>query len=316
MRLMRLISWMVALLFLVSASACASPAAPDAPAAPTAAATSVPATPLLPVTGGKPTSEATVDFEKLEDFDPANFDDPTNIDNPWFSQKPGTRWVYEGVTEEAGLSIPHRVIFTVTDMTKVIDGVRTVIIWDQDYSDGELVETELAFFAQDNEGNVWRMGEYPEVYENGKLVDTPAWISGLKGASAGIMMKADPQLEASSYSQGWGPAVNWTDRGQVADIDHSTCVPQGCYEGVLVIEEFSREEPDAFQLKHYARDVGNIYVGWKGADATKETLELVELIQLSQEEMMDVRAVVLEMEQRAYENSKEVYDQTPPLEGG
>jgi hypothetical protein len=128
-------------------------------------------------------------------------------------------------------------------------------------------------------------------------------------------MKANPQLGAPSYSQGWGPAVNWTDRAQVLEIGQSTCVPVDCYEDVMVIEEFTREEPDAFQLKYYARGAGNINVGWRGADATKETLELTELVQLSPEALAEVRAAALELEKRAYENSKEVYAQTPPMEG-
>jgi hypothetical protein len=43
-----------------------------------------------------------------------------------------------------------------------------------DYSDDDLVEAGIALYAQDNDGNVWFLGEYPEVYERGKLVEVPA----------------------------------------------------------------------------------------------------------------------------------------------
>ncbi len=298
------------LLLMVLASACSSAATP---AAPTAAPTMAP--PPTPTSTSEPTPVPTIDFERqLEDLDPANFDDPTNIDNPWLPRKPGMQYTYEGITEEGGERIPHRVITTVTDLTKVIGGIATVVVWDQDFSAGYLVETELAFFAQDNDGNVWRMGEYPEVYELGKLIETPAWIHGLKGARAGIMMKAEPQLGIPSYSQGWGPAVNFTDRGQVDQIGQETCIPLGCYEDVLVVAEFSKMEIDAFQVKDYAPGVGNVRVGWRGADATRETLELVEVVQLSPEELAAVRPRALELEQRAYKTSKEVYAQTQPVE--
>ena len=315
MRSLHIVLVPVVLLVLILVSACAN-----------APALATPAT--VPITGSEATSAAPIAtepspeavsgseiFEDLEDFDPSNFDNPTNIDNHWFPLKPGTQWIYEGVTEESGLSIPHRVIFTVTDLTKVIAGVRTVVVWDQDYSAGVLEETELAFFAQDNDGNVWHLGQYPEEYEEGKLVVAPAWITGLKGATAGISMKAEPQLGTPSYSQGWGPAVNWTDRAQVSEIGQQTCIPFGCYEDVIVIEEFNREEPDAFQLKYYAPGVGNVRVGWKGLDATRERLELIDLVDLSPEDLAQARAAVLELEKRAYTNSKEVYGQTPPLEG-
>ena len=310
MRHLHLVFVAATLFLMVLASACSGAAAP---AATTAAPTSAP--PPTATSTPEPAPEPTIDFEKqLEDFDPANFDDPTNIDNGWFPLKPGMQYTYEGVTEEGGETIPHRVIIIVTNLTKVIDGVRTVVTWDQDFSDEELVETELSFFAQDNDGNVWRLGEYPEVYELGELVENPTWIHGLKGAQAGIIMTADPQLGAPSYSQGWAPAVDFTDRGQVDAMGQQACVPVDCYEDVLVIAEFSKEEIDAFQLKYYAPNVGNVLVGWRGEDATREMLELVETVQLSPEELAEVRVQALELEERAYKNSKEVYALTSPAE--
>jgi hypothetical protein len=251
----------------------------------------------------------------LENFDPNNFDNSANIDNPWFPLKPGTQMVWEGVTNEADEEIPHRVVLTVTDLTKVIDGVRTVVNLELDYSAGQLEESELAFFAQDNDGVIWHLGQYPEVYdEAGELIESPAWIHGLEEARAGISMKAEPQLGTPSYSQGWGPAVDWTDRARTAEMGAQTCVPFACYEDVLVIEEFARGEPNAFQLKYYARGVGNVRVGWKGEDATQETLELVEVVQLSPEALAEARMKALEQEKRAYEISQDVYAYTTPAE--
>lgn len=296
----------VGLLLAILVSACAG--------APTAAPTEAPKPVVAPTVTSEPLIEPTVDFEnQLEDFNPNNFDDSTNIDNQWFPLKPGMQYVYEGVTEEGGDVIPHRVVFTVTDLTKLIDGVRTVVVWDRDYSSGTLEENEIVFFAQDIDGNVWHLGQYPEVYERGELIETPAWITGIKDARAGIVMKAQPSLGKPSYSQGWGPAVSWTDRAQVAQVGQQTCVHFDCYEDVTVIEEFSQEEPGAFQLKYYAPGVGNVRVGWRGLDATRETLELAEIIQLDPDALAEARAQALEMEARAYEMSKEVYGQTSPL---
>lgn len=252
--------------------------------------------------------------ENIANFSPDNFDNPTEITNQWMPLTPGTQYIFEGVTEEAGIVTEHQVIFTVTDLTKVIDTVESVVIWDRDYSQGELVETELAFFAQDNDGNVWRMGEYPEVYEAGVLVEAPAWISGLKNAVAGIMMPVNPTVGAPSYSQGWGPAVDFTDRAQVDEEGLDVCVAAGCYDSVIMTAEFSRSEPNAFQLKYYAPGVGNIKVDWRGDDATRETLELMEIKELSTDEMAEVREMALTLEQNAYETSKEVYDQTEPAQ--
>jgi hypothetical protein len=252
---------------------------------------------------------------EFEDFDSKNFDRSTHIDNKWFPLNPGTQFLYKGFTIEHGKRVSHRVVFTVTDLTKVINGVRAVVAHDSDYSGGKLVEAEIVFFAQDNDGTVWQLGEYPEEYENGKIAGAPAWIHGVQDARAGISMKAEPRIGAPGYSQGWAPAVSFMDRGVVDQVVQKLCVPLDCYEDVLVIDETSKQEPGAHQFKYYARDVGIIRVGWKGAgEKTKETLDLVKVEQLGPQALAEARAAALKLETRAYKISKKVYVHTPPAE--
>ncbi|WP_132191511.1 MULTISPECIES: hypothetical protein [Kribbella] len=205
-------------------------------------------------------------------------------------------------------------VFTVTDLTKVVGGVRNVVVWDRDYSAGQLEETELAFFAQADDGTVWHFGQYPEVYEEGKLVEAPAWIHGLQGAQAGITIKPNSQPGQPSYSQGWGPAVGWSDRARVYRTNQRTCVRAGCFTGVLVMDEFSADEPGAHQLKYYAPGVGPVRVGWAGNDPTRETLELVKVARCSPTEMAVVRENALKLERNALRMSKNVYALTTPIE--
>lgn len=300
MRRQHLASW--ATVILIAVAACNPAASP----------TAVPAT-VAPTV--QPASSPTLTEKNFEDFIFKNFEDSATITNQWAGLQSGTKFVYEGTTtEDDGTVVSHRIEIHVTDLTKVIGGVRALVTWDLDYSDGELVEAELAFYAQDTLGNIWRMGEYPEEYEEGKLADAPAWIHGLEDARAGIMLQANPQLNTPSYSQGWGPAVDWTDRGQVEQMNQQTCVPVDCYEGVLVIAETSQSEPGAFQLKYYAPNVGNIKVDWKGADATQENLELIRVVQLNAAELVEVRAQAIELEKSAYQTSPEMYGLTSPVE--
>src|SRR5262249_35506765 len=91
--------------------------------------------------------------KEFEDLDRKNFDRWSNIDNKWLPLRPGHRSVLTGYTGEGKKRVPHRVVMTVTDLTKVIDGVRAVVVWDLDYRSGKMVESELVFFAQDNLGN-------------------------------------------------------------------------------------------------------------------------------------------------------------------
>ena len=118
-------------------------------------------------------------------FDPINFSNSTQIDNQWYPLIPGTQFIYEGSAVRGSGLRPHRVVFTVTDLTKVINGVRTVVMWDRDFNNGKLVEAELAFHAQDNAGNVLESGEYPEEYERGKFVGAAStWIAGVESTAS------------------------------------------------------------------------------------------------------------------------------------
>jgi hypothetical protein len=252
---------------------------------------------------------------EFKNFDPGKFGNSTNINNQWMPMKPGTRWVHEGTAvDDEGNSFTRRIEFTVTDLTKEIAGVRTVVAWIVDYNDGEVVEKEIAFYAQDEAGNVWYLGEYPEEYENGEFVKASPWVHGVEDARAGIKMMANPQLGIPSYYQGWGPAVEWSDYGQVDQMGQETCVPVDCYKDVLVIAESSLGEVDAYQLKYYARGVGEVRVSWKGEDATQEELELIEFVQLSPEQLAEVNAMVVELEKHAFEISDGIYGKTLPLE--
>ena len=238
----------------------------------------------------------------LLELNPGNFDNPTNIDNQWWPLKPGTQHVYEGFTVQDDEEVPHRIVFTVTDLTKVINGVRTRVVFDRDYSDDRLEESELAFFAQDNDGNVWHFGQYRETYDEMEFVGGRVWLVDLpEGAKAGIMMPANPKVGTPSYSQGYAPPpFNWTDRARVVAMGEKTSVAYGDYDDVLVIEEYNEEEPGAFQLKYYARGVGNVRVGWRGDDTQQEELELVDIVDLDAEALAETRAEALALEQRAY----------------
>jgi hypothetical protein len=289
---------------LLAVSACASEALPPRETALPVLVTSEPT--AVPASGIESSLCNRVDGPGCV-FDHGNFDDPTLIDNEWLPMTPGTRLVFEGTTNEDSELLEHQVIITVTDLTKVIDGINSVVSWDQDFSEGELVEAELAFFAQDNDGNVWRMGEHPEEYEHGVMVDAPTWMAGVNGALAGISMLADPVVGTLSYSQGWSADAEFFDRGKVNRFGEETCVAFDCFGNTLVIEEFDVEEISGRQLKYFARGVGNILVGWSGDDETQEELELVAVEHLDASGLAEARAAVFELDRHASQVSPDVY---------
>jgi hypothetical protein len=259
------------------------------------------------------TSKAPVKQAVETDFDRNKFSRSTTIDNRWQPLAPGMQFTYEGRANRGKGRLEHRVVFTVTDLTKVIDGVRTVVLWDRDINAGQLSETELAFFAQDDDGNIWLLGEYPEEWEDGKFSAAPdVWFSGIQGAKAGVMMRADPKLGTTSYYQGLAPEIEFADKAKVYQMGQRTCVPVACYDNVMVTDEWNAlDKADAHQRKFYAPDVGNVRVGFAGG-TEQEELVLVKLSHLDAGELAQAREEALKLERRAYRVRKDVYGPTQP----
>ncbi len=273
------------------------------------------ATALLMLTGaGVSTVAAAQTCDPLTPFDPARFSNPTRIENRWLPLVPGTQFILEGRSNRGGGPLPHRVILTVTDLTKVIDGVRSVVLWDRDINEGELEESELAFDAQDNDGNVWTLGEYPEEYEDGKFSGAPkTWIAGLEGANAGIAVLAQPRMGAASYLQGLAAKIDFLDCARVLEMGQHVCVAGTCYDDVLVIDEWSPHDPESgHQRKFYAPGVGNVQIGAVG-DPEDETLVLVKVVHLAPQELVEAREAALALERHALQINA-AYRMTAPAE--
>lgn len=234
------------------------------------------------------------------------------VDNRWTPLAPGMQFIFDGLANRTGTLLPHRVVFTVTDLVKEVDGVDCVVLWDRDYNNGELQEAELAFFAQDKNGTVWLMGEYPEEFERGEFLGAPStWLTGINGSEAGVHMLREPRVGVR-YVQGWAPDVNFLDCAVIAEMGSRTCVPYNCFENVLIIDERSPfEVGSGTQRKYYAPGYGNIRIG-AIEDPEAETLVLTSLLQLGPETLEEARTEALRLEARAYVEV-EAYRETRPM---
>jgi len=246
--------------------------------------------------------------------DTAAFSDPLRIDNTWFPMTPGTQLVLEGEANRGRGELAHRVVITVTDLSKVVDGVRARVVWERDVNEGTLQETELAFFAQDDAGNLWNLGEYPEEWESRRFAGAPStWVSGHGGALGGVHVPGLPVTGSPTYVQGVAPAIEFLDHGRIDQLEAQACAPVGCFDDVLVVDEWDplAQPDDGHQLKHYAPGVGPVRVTPKGG-VEQETLVLAEQNRLDAAELDEVREGALRLDQRAYQFKPAIWSATSP----
>jgi hypothetical protein len=236
--------------------------------------------------------------------------DSANVTNKFLPLTPGRQFTLTGST----LAGKHEVIFTVTNVTKWVNGVRALVMWDRDFEDGQLVEEEIAFVAQDKAGNVWYLGEYPEETADDGTISAPAtWLAGRQGAIAGVFMRANPKPSTSTYLQGLAPEADFIDRARIARVNQRTCVPTGCYTGVLVVDEWdpSAQPEDGHQFKYHAPGVGVVRIVGKGG-TQQENLLLTKDRVLTGKEFDAANARALQLDRRALRLASEVWKGTPP----
>lgn len=196
-------------------------------------------------------------------LDPANFTAP--VANPFFPLVPGTTWFYETQTED-GLV---RTEVTVTSDTKVIQGVTATVVHDVVYLDTTggatlLIEDTQDWFASDNFGNVWYLGEstVEHLYDaNWNPIGTStegSWEAGVDGAEAGFIMLADPR-KGRAYRQEFAAGVA-EDMAKVTGTNARVSVPYGNFSNVLVTKEWSTLSPGDVEVKYYAAGVGLVLV--------------------------------------------------------
>lgn len=208
-------------------------------------------------------------FKGPAHLDPSNF--VGTIDNPYLPLEPGTVREYENVSSEG----KERIVVTVTDRTKVVDGVTATVVHDRvTEADGTLVEDTYDWFAQDKKGNVWYLGEATKAYDGDKVSEAGSWEAGVDGARAGVVMMAEPKVGTAYYQEFYRGEAE--DQGKVLALDEPVTGPTGSYDNAVKTADSTALEPDVLEHKWYARGVGFVYEDKvKGGDDKVTLMKLI-----------------------------------------
>ena len=270
-----------------------APSAPESPTPSQIAATS--STPS-PTPSSKPSStpakKVNANYKK---FDPKDFGDPIGGQNSWYPLVPGTQTLRDGSINRGSRKLHHQLRVTVTDVTKTVNGVKTVAVLDQDIDSGQVGEASLDYLAQDKFGNVWYLGSYTEIYEGGQFVNAvDAWLTPKKGARPGVWMMADPK-EGMKYVEAHNSRE--TIRAEVSKVGEKKCVDYDCFKSLVILE-------DGSEFKYFGPGVGHIATepNYSGGEQEKE--ELVNVLKLTPKGLAEFSAEALKLDKHARKESK------------
>jgi hypothetical protein len=172
--------------------------------------------------------------------------------NAFFRLEPGHTLVLAKGSE--------RLVITVLEETRLVDGVETRVVEERESKGGRLVEVSRNFFAFNRaDQGVYYFGEEVDIYKNGRIAaHEGAWESGKNGARFGLMMPGRPEVGARFYQE-VAPGVAM-DRAEIVALDASLKTPAGEFKGCLKTAETSPLEGGK-EYKLYAPGIGLIKDG-------------------------------------------------------
>jgi hypothetical protein len=220
--------------------------------------------PILTIAGllaAIPTAVAwgeTLEFE----FDAGNFTDPIALTNDYWGLRLGgpVSAVYFSSADD-GCEVSQSEVFGTTGagfFAAPFD-INAVVVRDREWVDEEctgdyvLVEDTFDWYAQDDSGNVWYLGEDTTAFDDEAncLTDEGSWKAGAGGAVPGVLMLSDPQ-SGDSYQQEFleGEAEDWA---KILRLDAGVSIDYGGYLDCLMTKEYTPLSPGEIEHKFYCR---------------------------------------------------------------
>ena len=198
-------------------------------------------------------------------FDASRFIAGAAIDNPYWPLVPGTSFAYVAESDEGcAANLVEVTNQYKDDFPAPYDSISALAVRDREWLSEEcngvyaLVEDTTDWFAQDTAGNVWYFGEATVAYDSEDECPSQegAWVSGVDGAEAGIVMMARPR-PGVAYRQEHAVGTA-EDFARVLRTNATVNVGSSTYAGCLVTKEWTPLERGSVEHKYYCPEAGGL----------------------------------------------------------
>jgi hypothetical protein len=186
------------------------------------------------------------------------FSHPRDITNPYLPLAYLQQDIIEG-SEDGKTTRVERTLKPEIRKTFTVAGqqVESLCMEDRVFVSGVLEEVALDYFAQDDAGTVYYLGEDVDEYdETGKLAKhnptDDAWLTGKDTPVPGVIIPAHPKVGDKFKSEDVSAKIDETD--EVVALDETTTVPAGKFEHCVKIKETLAD--GSIEFKFYAPGVG------------------------------------------------------------
>jgi hypothetical protein len=192
------------------------------------------------------------------------FSHPRDITNPLLPLAYLKEDILEGT--EGGVKVrvertvlpDRRKVFKIAGQT-----VEALVMEDREFKNGALEEVTRDYFAQDDEGNVYYLGEDVDEYANGRVSGHEgAWLLGKDTQNPGVIIPAHPKAGDKFKSEDVNKEIHESD--EVVSISETVSVPAGTFENCVKVKELLADGSTEF--KFYAPGIGVVREVPSGGD--------------------------------------------------
>jgi hypothetical protein len=152
-----------------------------------------------------------------------------------------------------------KVVVTVTNRTRLVDGVETRIVTEHEEKNGVLTEISENYEAISTKTkSVYYFGEYATQYKDGQAVGHHgSWLAGENGAKFGMLMPGVPLLGAKFLQENARPIA--LDRSQIIEEGVTIDTPAGRLKNCLRVYDTDGLDVSAPpENKIYCHGIGNV----------------------------------------------------------
>jgi hypothetical protein len=205
-------------------------------------------------TGGEADSAAERAARAKKIIAAAKFSHPRDITNPYLPLASLKQDILEGKEGGKNVRIERIAKPGVRKTFKIGDqSVESFVVEDREIEDGKLTEVTIDYFAQDDDGTVYYLGEDVDEYQDGKVVGHEgSWLLGKDTEVPGIIFPANPKVGDKFKLEDVSDTIHEED--EVVSVSETVTVPAGTFDNCVKIKEHLADGTSEF--KYYAKGVG------------------------------------------------------------
>ncbi len=182
------------------------------------------------------------------------FSHPRDITNPYWPLASLKQDVLEGTEAGKKTRVERTAKPELHKTFKIGDqDVEALVVEDRAYENGALSEVAVDYYAQDDNGTVYYLGEDVSEYQNGKVINHDgSWLLGKDTQVPGVILPANPKVGDKFRSEDVSTDIG--EKDEVVSVTETVTVPAGTFKNCVKVKEDLAD--GTTEYKYYAKGVG------------------------------------------------------------